>query len=421
MQQHPLDWLKRGALTLGAVAALNFSGSAVVFAKQDAPRPIHDGGPATSTPVDNSFSLDNLTGDLMLKNADQINLLNAFATMDMAFWPSTLKKNHNLINDEFIRVLANRGANGFKRALDAKVAHNEKDANGYAEISFRYMFLADLCAGEIHKDRIYQYKLAQKYIQYRSYTMAFAILSNILMMEPDNLPARILSAELREGSGDFYGAMVDFQRVVKKDPNNGLAWTAIGKAYLISSDFAKAKDALHHAVACNGDNKEAVQLLYQVEHPQQLPPPGPNQMEPAPPPVTEQSVAEQIARQGDTYLQQNRVKEATDEYGRALKMNETNVRAHMGLGSIAFRNSDFQRAIVEYEKAAKFGHGQESAEGLRFLGLACEQVYDRSKDTVYLDRAIECLARAINIKSDYAQARADQERVLAKKADLPVH
>lgn len=414
---------ERSLLIMGSVTILVCASLSAAFAKQESttPKPVHEPPPPNSTQVDNSLDLGKLKGGLMLKDADQINLLNALATMDISFWPGTLKKNHGLLNEDFIRVLSNRGFDAFNRAIQSKKSGRDKEADGYVEISFRYMLLADLCASEVNGDGGFRLDLAKRFADTKNYAMAMAILGNILVTEPEHVGARFLCGNIREKTGDFYGAMVDYQHVVEKEPNNDVAWTGIGKAYLITSDFPKARDAFKHAIACNSRNSEASTLLDRLDHPMQIPPPG--QMQPVQPAVTGgNGAAEAIAVEAESILRQNKVKEAEAEFKRALQLEMTNARAHMGLADIAFRQSRFLDAINEYSLASQYA--PTNPEPLRYLALSCEKVYDETKSPAYLDRAIECVARAITIasatRSDYAAARADQERLLAKKAEVPV-
>lgn len=405
--------------------------------------------PSSSTPVYNDLSVERSSGPLMLKNADQINLLNTMSTIDMSLWPSLLKRNRGVLSEEFVSVMGNRSQDAMRKALssyetmqkaqqryDRATASGDRDAtlqsseeraraekarNGYVEIGFRYALLADLAAAEIHRPAVYRLQLAEAYARTKDGApMALAMLGNILVTDPNNMQARLLSGRIRELGGDLYGAMVDYQFVVKRDSNNAIAWTAIAKAHLLVSDYAKAKDALRKAIACTsgGSTEEASKLLYNIEHPQQLPPPSDPSILPNSLPTTSET-AESIAQAAETALRENRVEDARRGFERAVGMESTNARAHMGLGDIYFRTSEFMKAIDEYNLASKYSPS--SPLPLRYMGLACEKVYDTTKSPIYLDRAIECVAGAIRIKSDYPEARADQERLLAKKSNENPH
>ena len=456
----PSPWVHQAVLTavLGASLACAVvaepapppaSAPGPVVAPTVIPRPIPQPRPTTSTPVDNDLTVERPVGNLMLKNADQINLLNTLAMVEMSAWPSLLRRNHSFLNDEFVQVMGNRSQDAMRKAVssyqamqvaqarqnklqaagnrDGAVAAGdefkkvEKARNGYVEISFRYALLADLTAREIHRPDVYRLQLAEAYARIKDGApMAMAVVGNILITDPNNVSARLLSGRLREATGDMYGAMVDYQFVVKREPNNALAWTAIGKAHLLVSDFAKAKDALRKAVACTsgGSTDEATKLLYNLEHPQQLPPPSDPSLLPGGLPTAAETL-DSIDQAAETALRENRVDEARKGFLRAISMDSTNAPAHMGLGDIYFRTSDFLKAIEEYNLAAKYSPS--SPIPMRYMGLACEKMYDTTKAPVYLDRAIECVASAIRIKSDYAEARADQERLLAKKSSAPSH
>ena len=412
------------------------------------PRPVPAAVPYPKTPVENDLFVGQPIGPLMLKNAEQILLLNSLATADMSLWTVVLKRNHAILDDEFISVMGNRSEDAMRKAVTsftsvrqlngqidkANAAHDsqtaarlteqrnraERASSGYVEISFRYALLGDLAAAEIHRPDTCRIKLAERYMASPNGAhMALAIVGNILVTDKDNYEALALSARIRSKIGDYYGAMTQYEKVLRRNPNNAEAWTAIGKAHLLVSDFRKAKDALRNAVACTsgGSTEEAKQLLDKLDHPQQLPPPSDPSITPLGVDTTADA-AEAVLLTAEEAMQASRLEEARKAFERVVMLRPTDARPHIRLGDLYFRQSDFLKAIDEYNTATKLSPANPLP--LRYLGLACEKVYDSTKSPQYLERALECIASAIRIKADYAEARTDQERLLAKKsAEMP--
>jgi tetratricopeptide (TPR) repeat protein len=413
------DWLKRCAITLGAAALL---ASPAAFAKDQKlpPGTIHETGPKTQIPAGEDLGLHQPIGNMMLKNADQINLLNALSTMDMIYWPGHLRKNRAAINDEFIQVMANRSEDAMRKALSSYKANDDRAKNGYVEISFRYALLADLCAQELHKEQIYRLALAEKYARIKDgVPMAMAIVTNILVTDPNHVKARLLSGRIREMNGDFAGAVVDYKRVLSKETDHADAWLALARADLLVSDIKHAKENLRRASECH-EPKEAIdaakKMLARIENPVQLPPPSSSEISPTPDSPSQS--ADQLVTAGDQALHQGHLEQARKYFQQALALQETSAGAHMGLGDISFRSSDFMKAVDEYSLAAKFA--PTDAVPMYYMGLACEAVYDKQHAPVYLDRAIECMTSAVRIKTDYGPARQALDRLLNKKTSESV-
>lgn len=351
---------------------------------------------------------------MQLKNNQQINLLNVLAVTDMSDWPHTLKKNRSILNEDFVKVMGLRGQDAFSIAISNRA--NEREARRYFEIAFRYMILADLCAEQIHIKSDYRMALGRQCLRGGAPDLALAICQNVLVLEKDNLAARLLSGEIHMATGAFYEALEDYRIVVKKDPKNDNAWTKMAYIYFFLHDLPKTGDALRKALAVNSSNRDAKALQYKLDHPEQLP--APDQLPPLGPENagTPQQIADALAAKGLELMKAGNLVEAEKELRNALRANPNCASAHMGLGDLHFRTSKFQLAVDEYVLAGKFA--PTNAEPMRYLALSCEKIYDQSGDINWLDRAIGYIKDSISRKSDYAAAKADQERLLEKKTRL---
>ncbi len=58
-------------------------------------------------------------------------------------------------------------------------------------------------------------------------------------------------------------------------------------------------------------------------------------------------------KQGETYLSQNRIDDAINEYKKIIETDADNIRSHQALGEIYIRERFFEEAVEEYEKVVK--------------------------------------------------------------------
>ncbi len=65
-------------------------------------------------------------------------------------------------------------------------------------------------------------------------------------------------------------------------------------------------------------------------------------------------------KQAATYLDQNRIDDATNEYKKIIGIDSNNVRAHQALGEIYMRERFFEEAIKEYEKVVELDPTKQS-------------------------------------------------------------
>jgi tetratricopeptide (TPR) repeat protein len=378
--------------------------------------PVHSKAP--SSPDGDPLELTNINHDaMMLKNVDQINLLNVISNSDISQWPPLLKKNHACVNDGFVRVMALRASDAMQRAL--ATTKDEQTQRKWMEIAFRYTLLADLSLEEMGQPSKYQLELARKFYEAGAYATALNVVGNVTVREQithrKNLEAHLLAGDIRVKMNDLYGALKDYQEVVKLDSKNDRAWYLIGRAYLVMGDMVKSHDAVKNAVAINPNNKEAKALLQHLENPTQVPPPSDISNDTLNPHTSDADQAASLVARAEASMRMGHLQEAQDLFNQALKIKDNCWSAHMGLGDLSFRKSDFYKAVEEYDIASKMAPDQ--AEPLRYKALACEKVYDETGNMPYLDQGINALRSAITIKPNYPEARADQERLLQKKTD----
>lgn len=378
-------------------------------ARSPAPKPVPAPPPPDSVPGVIPNPLDMSPGGrsgLMLKNPDQINLLNMLAQAEIAQWAAVLKQNRSSITEEFLDVLGRRSND----ALEQAVAHSTDQSLviRMVDLSFRYALLADLSAHQIGRPVVYRIGLAHKFYDAGIYPMAIAICRNIAVSDKNILDARLVAGRAEMKVGDYQGALVDFEKAVQIDGRNAESWSNLGQLYLMMGNLPKAKEALQRGASLG--SQSAQQMLSQFEHPSQIPPPSDMNTHVAP---TQPDAAASASARGQELMRAGALVDAEKQFRQALQADVNCAAAHLGLGDLSFRKGDYYKAIDEYALAARYA--PHDAEPLRSMGLTCEIVFDRSGSVVHLERSIECLRRAMQIKPNDSQIHADLDRILGKK------
>lgn len=367
--------------------------------------------PATPNPLPSNLQ----RSALMLKNADQINLLNALAASEISLWPSVLKKNRSVVNKEFIEVVGLRSLDALNQAFQqTKIKGTREKVMGLVDVSFRYALLADMASKEIGLPGTHRMALAKKYYELRLYDMALSICRNVLVNEPKHLEAHQMAADICLTTGDLFGALTDYEVVVKLDPRNDMAYANIGFINMAMSNFPKAREALKKSLDINPSNPRAQQLLNRLDNPQQILPPSAQEVDPSMPPSVA-STATGLVEQGRQAMLAGKLKDAETLFNQAVQIDPKSADAQMALGDLYFRQSEFYKAVDAYKEASTFA--PDNPEPLYYMGMSCELIHDRTGNAQYLDSAIDCFRRAVQIRSDYTQAKDALQRVLEKKVN----
>jgi tetratricopeptide (TPR) repeat protein len=76
-------------------------------------------------------------------------------------------------------------------------------------------------------------------------------------LQPDQIPAYYYLGLIAEGKGDNNQASATFREVLRRDPQYGLAWEALGRVLLNGKQYPEAQHALEKAAALNPDSVKA--------------------------------------------------------------------------------------------------------------------------------------------------------------------
>jgi len=328
-------------------------------------------------------------------------------------WPKMLHERRSVVNRAFIDNMVGRSNAAF-----ALIAPNSKDQSAVHDAvdqSYRYSVIADLASREIGLPVVNRVNLASCYASAHFDYMALSIAREILVEDRDNLEAHRIAAAQELRDGDLLAALRDFEAVNKFDPRDDGAWANVGQIYLTMGNVQKGRPAVRRALDVNPSNKQARALLDQLDHPAQIAPPGGQGVivrGSLTPPGTDATVGANVAA-GRAALKDGALDLAEAGFREAVAQDPCCRGGYQGLGDVAFRRGDFYKAIDFYGLAVEYGPRDEEA--LYCMAVACEVVFDRTGSVAHLDRALECLRRAIQLRGNFPAARAAQERVLLKR------
>jgi tetratricopeptide (TPR) repeat protein len=344
---------------------------------------------------------------LLLTDARQIDLLNSLARAEVMHWKSIIHQERGHINKAFVDCLGARSRDAFNRAASGK--YRESQIANLVDMSFRYALAADMAAKEVGIAQGYRLELARRYAtsQPPVPAMVDAITTNLLIDNPHDNEATLLRARACMMGGDYASALRLYTDLTKRDPSNGEAWGVVGYLRALLHETPKALSALRRSVALGYKPAEA--WLRDVEHPAQAVVPTDLMLTATDP----QLATDSLLTRGGELLKSGDLAGAESAYQAVLRDNPSSGPATAGLGDVYLRRGELYKAVDTYSRALTMAPSD--ADGFRKMGLACELVYDKTQSETYLDRAIECFQRAIAIRSSFAVAREDLERVTSKK------
>jgi tetratricopeptide (TPR) repeat protein len=155
--------------------------------------------------------------------------------------------------------------------------------------------------------------------------------------------------------GDLEHALHEFQKAVELDPQNALAFRALGDAAWQNGDMADALQAYQKSLALD-DSPQLRSQIASVYSRQGKP---------------DLAIREaEIARQGDPqnplilsqlaglYSQIGQLDMAIEQYHRILELEPDRPDAHAGLGMVAYKRCELAMMSQEFESASRQGSGQ---------------------------------------------------------------
>jgi Flp pilus assembly protein TadD len=115
------------------------------------------------------------------------------------------------------------------------------------------------------QEPVLAYKLALALDKSGDHAGERAALRQALDLDPHMAVAQNQLGYLDAGDGNAAAAIQHFQLAVQADPAFSKAWVNLAATLCLESEWAEARDALHHAVELEGDSDSAKALLQQID------------------------------------------------------------------------------------------------------------------------------------------------------------
>ncbi|MDM7859799.1 tetratricopeptide repeat protein [Alteromonas sp. ASW11-36] len=192
-------------------------------------------------------------------------------------------------------------------------------------------------------------------------------IKNILQSDPNNLPSRLLYADILQQYGEFAAAQAQYERALELDADENLIIVPLAKIMLLRGEY----EALLRDIEVAGRPTD-IQI-------------------------------ELLLVRADTYLAMRDYASAEREYRRALRLSPNNMTAMIGFAQIAFQQEDTE-AFKRHILAAKEVDPLNSA--VWFL----EGTYERKKRN--FNAALEAFDQAIERSPDLFTARQARAAIL---------
>lgn len=113
------------------------------------------------------------------------------------------------------------------------------------------------CSGADDKKADY-FEKAEKFYESGSYDKARVELQNVLQIDPKDIPARYLLAQVLEKTQDYGAAVQHYNGILAQDETHIDARIKLGEFYLLSQNFEQAKEHAKKALSYDSDNANAL-------------------------------------------------------------------------------------------------------------------------------------------------------------------
>jgi len=182
-----------------------------------------------------------------------------------------------------------------------------------------------------------------------------------LKLKPDHRDALVnLGVVLKRGN-DYAGAIKHYRQALKKVPRDPLIMNNLIVSYRLNKQYAEAEKTGHRLLARAPSNVEAYKNMTLIYYDQ-----GKYEMAEllcinAGKMLEKQREKDKTIKDdpgiynnlGMIYMKMGKVREALDQFGKALKVDPNSINALINTGAIAHSYRDYGRAIASYDKVLK--------------------------------------------------------------------
>ena len=337
----------------------------------------------------------------------QVQMLKQMFRLEQSQWPQTLKDNAGLIDESF-----------FER-IDQRIRWSA--TNNQVDDAIRFAMVGDFACDAVGKQGGYRLGLIEAFTKAGNSELAQSLVDNILITDPNNVPAHFLRAGFRRDQMDTGGAFEDYQWCIAHNYQVAQCYYYLAA---ISVVMDKPTEARKYAEECLkiDPNHEAAQGIVAKYGSQTVDPAlkdvfgdipiQGNVIQPASRKV-DPKLHDQYFAKAEAAFRANKFKEAEDSYVDAINANKDHPDDWIYLAALHYRLGQFDLGLRELKTGLTLD--PKRVDGWRYVGCCYERLYDRSQSADQLKQAKYAYQRALDLQPGDPVATMAMERLSSKK------
>ena len=337
----------------------------------------------------------------------QVQMLKQMFRLEQSQWPQTLKDNAGLIDESF-----------FER-IDQRIRWSAQ-AN-QVEDAVRFAMVGDFACEAVGRQGGYRLGLIEAFTKAGNSELAQSLVDNILITDPNNLPARYLRAGFRREAMDTGGATEDYQWCIDRNYQVAASYYFMAAMNVVMEKQAEARRLVEKCLAIEPNFAGAQDMLDKLK-PRTVPSDVQGIFNDIPLPEGSQPVAQrkvdpkfhdQYFAKAEAAFRAGKFKEAEDSYVDAINADKNHPDDWIFLAALHYRLGKFDLGLRELRAGITLD--PKRVDAWRYVGCCYERMFDRSQSANELKFAKQAYQKALELQPGDPVATMGLERLATKK------
>jgi len=337
----------------------------------------------------------------------QVQMLKQMFRLEQSQWPQTLKDNAGLIDESF-----------FER-IDQRIRWSAQ-AN-QVEDAVRFAMVGDFACEAVGRQGGYRLGLIEAFTKAGNSELAQSLVDNILITDPNNLPAHYLRAGFRREAMDTGGATEDYQWCIDRNYQVAASYYFMAAMNVVMEKQAEARRLVEKCLAIEPNFAGAQDMLDKLK-PRTVPSDVQGIFNDIPLPEGSQPVAQrkvdpkfhdQYFAKAEAAFRAGKFKEAEDSYVDAINADKNHPDDWIFLAALHYRLGKFDLGLRELRAGITLD--PKRVDAWRYVGCCYERMFDRSQSANELKFAKQAYQKALELQPGDPVATMGLERLATKK------
>lgn len=337
----------------------------------------------------------------------QVQMLKQMFRLEQSQWPQTLKDNAGLIDESF-----------FER-IDQRIRWSAQ-AN-QVEDAVRFAMVGDFACDAVGRQGGYRLGLIEAFTKAGNSELAQSLVDNILITDPNNLPAHYLRAGFRREAMDTGGATEDYQWCIDRNYQVAASYYFMAAMNVVMEKQAEARRLVEKCLAIEPNFAGAQDMLDKLK-PRTVPSDVQGIFNDIPLPEGSQPVAQrkvdpkfhdQYFAKAEAAFRAGKFKEAEDSYVDAINADKNHPDDWIFLAALHYRLGKFDLGLRELRAGITLD--PKRVDAWRYVGCCYERMFDRSQSANELKFAKQAYQKALELQPGDPVATMGLERLATKK------